>query len=77
MCMLTDLRMIELATMPGLTGSIPKSICQIRTLRRLCICRCALTGVIPGEIGNLVELEELQLFGNMLTGIPLTRLFRC
>lgn len=40
----------------------------MRTLRRLCICRCGLTGNIPEEIGQLVGLEELQLFGNRLTG---------
>jgi Leucine-rich repeat (LRR) protein len=37
-------------------------------LRRLCICRCGLTGKIPVEIGRLVGLEELQLFGNQLSG---------
>jgi hypothetical protein len=52
----------------GLTGPIPKELCALRTLRRLCICRCGLTGTIPDEIGQLVGLEELQLFGNRLTG---------
>lgn len=41
---LSQLRMIELATMSNLTGPIPKELCQITTLRRLCICRCGLTG---------------------------------
>jgi len=40
----------------------------LTTLRRLCICRCGLTGRIPSEIGRLVGLEELQLFGNQLSG---------
>eukprot|EP01038_Epipyxis_sp_PR26KG_P011227 gene11227-15067_t len=65
---LTHLRMIELATMPGLIGAIPPELCQITTLRRLCICRCSLNGQIPVEIGNLIQLEELQLFGNLMTG---------
>ena len=65
---LKHLRMIELATMAGLVGSIPKELCSLVTLRRLCICRCGLTGKIPEEIGQLVGLEELQLFGNRLTG---------
>jgi Leucine-rich repeat (LRR) protein len=65
---LTQLCMIELATMPELTGSLPKSLCSIRTLRRLCICRCGLTGQIPEEIGCLLQLEELQLFGNQFSG---------
>lgn len=48
-------------------------MCQITTLRRLCICRCGLTGSLPEEIGLLVHLEELQLFGNRLTGkIPMS-----
>jgi hypothetical protein len=65
---LTSLRMIELATMPGLVGSLPRALCGLSTLRRLCICRCGLTGRIPAEIGSLVGLEELQLFGNQLSG---------
>lgn len=65
---LKHLRMIELATMPDLVGVIPKELCQLTSLRRLCICRCGLTGRIPHEIGQLVTLEELQLFGNKLSG---------
>jgi hypothetical protein len=65
---LSQLRMIELATMPGLIGPIPVQLCSIITLRRLCICRCGLSGSIPEDIGKLVSLEELQLFGNNLTG---------
>lgn len=65
---LTHLRMIELATMPGLVGPLPRSICCLVSLRRLCICRCELSGRIPAEIGQLVGLEELQLFGNRFTG---------
>ena len=57
----------------GLIGTIPKELCNLVTLRRLCICRCSLSGRIPLEIGNLVGLEELQLFGNQLSGsIPHT-----
>jgi Leucine-rich repeat (LRR) protein len=67
-CALSQLRMIELATMPGLSGQLPCELCSLTTLRRLCICRCALTGRIPDEIGQLVNLEELQLFGNRLSG---------
>jgi Leucine-rich repeat (LRR) protein len=43
-------------------------LCSLTTLRRLCICRCGLTGRIPAEIGQLLALEELQLFGNQLSG---------
>ena len=49
-------------------GKLPKELCTLTTLRRLCICRCGLTGSIPSELGKLVGLEELQLFGNQLTG---------
>ena len=65
---LTQLRMIEFATMPDLVGPLPTSLCSITTLRRLCICRCGINGRIPHEIGQLVGLEELQLFGNKLVG---------
>jgi hypothetical protein len=51
---LTHLRMIELATMPGLSGPIPVQLCSLVSLRRLCICRCNLIGPIPSEIGQLV-----------------------
>jgi hypothetical protein len=62
------LRMIELATMVDLRGPLPVELCSIKTLRRLCICRCGLSGPLPPEIGGLISLEELQLFGNNLTG---------
>jgi len=65
---LQHLRMVELATMPGLGGPLSKELCSVTTLRRLCICRCTLDSPIPDEIGNLVALEELQLFGNRLSG---------
>lgn len=51
-----------------MVGSLPKELCTLTTLRRLCICRCGLTGRIPAEIGRLTGLEELQLFGNQLSG---------
>lgn len=65
---LSHLRMIELATMPGLSGPIPRELCNLVSLRRLCICRCSLSGSIPDAIGQLVNLEELQLFGNRISG---------
>ncbi len=64
---LQEIRMIELATMSGLIGSL-LPVCGLTSLRRLCICRCSLTGPIPEEIGLLSSLEELQLFGNRLSG---------
>jgi Leucine-rich repeat (LRR) protein len=65
---LQHLRMIELATMPRLRGPLPSALCGVTTLRRLCICRCGLTGPINPQIGDLQLLEELQLFGNHFTG---------
>jgi hypothetical protein len=35
----------------GLTGVIPPQLCSLTTLRRLCICRCGISGRIPSEIG--------------------------
>ena len=37
-------------------------------LERLVLSRNALTGPIPGELGNLQELTTLYLYGNQLTG---------
>lgn len=34
----------------------------------LCICRCGLKGKLPASLGDLVNLEELQLFGNFFNG---------
>jgi hypothetical protein len=64
---LTMLRMVELAQCAGLTGSI-RGMCSLPSLRRLCICRCSLKGPIPNEIGKLINLEELQLYGNNFSG---------
>ena len=49
------------ATMTELTGPLPRSLCALTALRRLCICRCNLVGPIPAEIGQLTALEELQV----------------
>ena len=51
---LTHLRMVELATMPELTGPLPIALCALTALRRLCICRCDLVGPIPSEVPDLV-----------------------
>jgi Leucine-rich repeat (LRR) protein len=64
---LTHIKMIELAEMPNMTATLDE-ICNLKTLKRLCICKCGLKGNIPAEIQNLVDLQELQLFGNNLTG---------
>lgn len=57
-----QLRMVELATMPMLSGPLPVALCTISTLRRLCICRCGITGPIPDEIGKLtVDVALLAL----------------
>lgn len=47
---LRQLRMVELATMPGLGGTLSKQFCELVNLRRLCICRCAIRGSIPDEV---------------------------
>ena len=36
----------------GLCGPFSVQLCSLRGLRRLCICRCGLTGKIPSEIGG-------------------------
>ena len=42
---------LHLSSPAGLCGPFSVQLCELRGLRRLCICRCGLTGKIPSEIG--------------------------
>ena len=57
-----------LTLLPSLPLSLPYSVSH-SLLTNVNRNRCGLTGEIPSEIGQLVALEELQLFGNHLSGI--------
>jgi Leucine-rich repeat (LRR) protein len=61
------LQMIEFVSMPYFGGQLTP-VCKLTTLQRLCIGGCNLTSQIPDSIGDLIHLDELQLFNNKLTG---------
>ncbi|GLT81065.1 hypothetical protein SLA2020_524710, partial [Shorea laevis] len=51
-----------------LTGSIPKEIGNISTLRNFTVEFNQLSGPLPSELGNLTHLEKLHLTSNYFTG---------
>ena len=51
-----------------LTGTLPKSISNLKKLRTLMIYNTGITGPIPPEIGELTELSCIELPENRLTG---------
>ncbi|XLT32075.1 hypothetical protein HN873_063367, partial [Arachis hypogaea] len=56
-----------------LTGSIPKELGNITTLKSLVLEFNQLTGELPPELGNLSQLERLHLTSNHFTGnLPAT-----
>ena len=52
----------------ALTGTIPLSLAQLRSLTTLALSSNQLTGTIPKELGNLSLLTNLSLDDNQLTG---------
>ena len=53
----------------GLTGTIPRMLGNLTSLRELRLQWNGLTGAIPREFGNLTSLENLSLQWNRLTGL--------
>ncbi|CAN1314367.1 Piriformospora indica-insensitive protein 2 [Linum perenne] len=52
----------------GLTGQIPNSIAELKSLRFLGLNDNSLTGNLPPELATLPSLSTLYLYGNNLTG---------
>ncbi|KAI5409421.1 hypothetical protein KIW84_055019 [Lathyrus oleraceus] len=52
----------------NLTGTIPKEIGHITSLRLLLLNRNKLSGSLPDELGNLMNMNRLQLDENQLSG---------
>ncbi|KAH7512734.1 hypothetical protein FEM48_Zijuj12G0121900 [Ziziphus jujuba var. spinosa] len=50
------------------TGSIPKEIANITTLKSLILRSCNIIGELPEYIGEMKSLKTLFLTGNMLSG---------
>jgi Leucine-rich repeat (LRR) protein len=55
-------------------GSIPAEFALLTNLSSLDLGHCRLSGAIPNGFGQLVKLESLLLFGNMLSGTIPTEL---
>ena len=59
-----------------LSGTIPKELGNLVTLKNLTLSFNYLTGEVPRELGNLVSLTDFNLFHNKLTGAIPTELGR-
>ncbi|XP_058075187.1 leucine-rich repeat receptor protein kinase HPCA1-like [Magnolia sinica] len=64
---LTELNSLDLSFNPGLSGSVSRSIGELKKLKILILTGCSFTGNIPEEIGNLPNLTFLALNLNRLT----------
>ncbi|XVF19595.1 hypothetical protein REPUB_Repub11eG0124400 [Reevesia pubescens] len=55
-------------TMTNLSGALPDSVANLRSLKFLYLDQTSLSGVLPNSIGNLSSLKELYLSGGSLSG---------
>lgn len=63
-----SLMSIYLQSVPSLSGTLPKSICNLSQLIDLRITESSVEGDIPAEIGFLSQLRELSLISNRFNG---------
>ncbi|KAI7726287.1 hypothetical protein M8C21_014343, partial [Ambrosia artemisiifolia] len=64
----STLESVEFRANPGLTGQIPTSFGNLKTLQSLVLIDNGLSGGLPASIGKLTQLKRLVLSGNLLTG---------
>ncbi|XP_078155831.1 leucine-rich repeat receptor protein kinase HPCA1-like isoform X2 [Carex rostrata] len=70
---LEELKTLDLSYNPGLTGSLPSAIGNLKQLHTLILIGCSFSGEIPAEIGKLSNLVSLSLNSNKFSGrIPAT-----
>jgi Leucine-rich repeat (LRR) protein len=72
--MLTTLALVQLAGSTGLTGSIPTELCKLTNLEGLYMNVNRLSSSIPSCLGDLRNLQVLNLAANELVGIIPTEL---
>ncbi len=66
---LTALQILNLSGNSDFYGTIPSSISNVKgSLMDLYLQNCNLSGVVPGEVGELTELVNLNLSRNAFTG---------
>lgn len=69
---ISSLRVISLLG-NNLNGILPHETCnQLPQLKSFFLHNNYLEGTIPRSIGNCTSLQELYLYNNFFTGIPLT-----
>ncbi|KAF0902689.1 hypothetical protein E2562_018314 [Oryza meyeriana var. granulata] len=64
----SSLEQLVLKSNPGLTGPIPATLSDLRSLRVLSLSQNGFRGEIPPELGRLAALQQLDLSYNNLTG---------
>ncbi|XP_052147376.1 receptor like protein 29-like, partial [Oryza glaberrima] len=64
----SSLEQLVLKSNPGLTGRIPATLSDLRSLRVLSLSQNGFRGEIPPELGRLAALQQLDLSYNNLTG---------
>ncbi|XP_006358481.1 probable leucine-rich repeat receptor-like protein kinase At5g49770 isoform X1 [Solanum tuberosum] len=68
---LSELQILDLSYNKGLTGSLPQSIGNLKSLSILILVGCGFSGLIPNTIGSLSQLEYLSLnLNNFIGPIP-------
>lgn len=65
---LTYLRYLTFLVNPGLTGSLPTSIGNLKKLESFILADNGISGAIPKEIGNLTQLKKLSISKTQLSG---------
>ncbi|KAL8533441.1 hypothetical protein ACS0TY_009721 [Phlomoides rotata] len=63
-----SLESLEFRSNEGLTGQVPVSFGELRSLESLVITENGLTGELPQSIGTLMKLRRLNLAGNSFSG---------
>ena len=64
----TSLRELWIDDNPQITGSIPTTMGNIKTLRSLSLADNGLSGAIPWQLGQLFLMEQMFLYGNSFSG---------
>ncbi|XP_078182279.1 disease resistance protein RGA2-like [Carex rostrata] len=49
---------------------LPKSICQLRSLRKLCISYCYKLKELPSDMGSLTNLQQLEIINTSVSYLP-------
>ncbi|CAM0875728.1 unnamed protein product [Alopecurus aequalis] len=64
----SSLEQLVLKSNPGLTGRIPATLTNLKSLQVLSLSQNGFHGEMPGELGGLAALQQLDLSYNNITG---------